>query len=161
MLTCGATGAEELTKWRMSTINVISREEDFLRAVAGKVEEVANELVTSLATLLPDNTSPQYKPGPRIRKLKVIVELAAKLALEVQQEPSAIRYLHFEPATACVASRVSDVTGLRNEVELQAIGTRVRLMVYPAVARQPSNEREDSEIVLVKAGVLVLGASDQ
>ncbi|RPB25594.1 hypothetical protein L211DRAFT_867100 [Terfezia boudieri ATCC MYA-4762] len=150
-------GVEELTKWRISTINKISRTEEFSKAVSTKVEEVANELVASLATLLPDATSPRYKPGPRTRKLKAIVEQAAKLALEVQQEPSSISYPHFKPGTACVASSVSDAEGLRNEEELQAMGTFVRLTVYPAVVRKPYNCNHEQEgVVLVKAKVLAV-----
>lgn len=147
--------AEELIKWRISTINIISRGEEFSNAVAAKAEQVANELVASLDTLLPDSTS-QYKPAPRTRKLKVIVEQAAKLALEVQQEPSAVSYQDFGPATTCVASCVSDVKGLTNEEELQAMGALVRLTVYPAVVRTPYSEQEG--VVLVKAKVL---AGDQ
>ena len=158
---CTAIGVEEITKWRMSTINMISRGEEFSKAISTKVEEVANGLVASLATLLPDSTGPRYKPGPRTRKLKAIVEQAAKLALEVQQEPSAISYSYFEPATACVASHVSDAKGLRNEEELEAMGTFVRLTVYPAVVRKPYNCNEQEGVVLVKAKVLAAGLGDQ
>ncbi|KAF8423929.1 hypothetical protein EV426DRAFT_642646 [Tirmania nivea] len=151
-------GAEELIKWRMSTINILSRREEFSKAVSTRVGEVANELVASLASLLTDSTSPQYKPGPRTKKLKAIVDQAAKLALETQQEPSVISYAHFEPATTCVASYVSDAKGLKDEVELQAMGTFVHLTVYPAVVRKPCNEGQ--EIVLVKAKVLAAGLGD-
>ena len=158
---CAATGVEEVTKWRMSTINMISRGEEFSKAVSTKVEEVANELVASLATLLPDSTSPRYKPAPRTKKLKIIVEQAAKLALEVQQEPSAISYTYFEPDTACVASYVSDAKGLKNGEELEATGTFVRLTVYPAVVRKPYNCNEQEGVVLVKAKILAAEVGDQ
>lgn len=152
------SGGEELIKWRTSTIKMCIRGEEFANEVATKIGDIASELVASLATLLPDSTSPAYKPAPRTRKLKGILEQAAELALEVQQEPSTTTYTNIDPATICVASHVSDVKGLRTEDDLQASGVGVRLTVYPAVVRQPYNEPEG--IVLMKAKVLAMESSD-
>lgn len=147
---------EEFTKWRMSTVNMIIRRGESLNSISHKAEETATELVDSLAPLLVK--SAKYKPGPRTKKLKAIVEQAAKLAWEIQQEPSIISYCAPEPSKPCVSSYVNDARGLKNDEELEAIGAVVRLTVHPAVIRRPFNSTD--EIVLVKAKVLPLEPTD-
>lgn len=129
---------------------MIIRRDDFWTTIASKVEEIANEIVASLAPLVSDPNG-SSKLMRRTKKLKAIVDQAAKLAIELEQEPSTLSYTYFRTGTPCGSLPVSDAHGLRHDDELQMGDTSVRLTVYPAVLRKG---HEDDEIVIVKAKIL-------
>lgn len=148
-----ASSTEELAKWRMLTVKMITGLGEFWEKVALKEQEVAIALVTSLEALVPDHEKPKYKPVPRTKKLLAIMESAGKLAIELQREPSTIVFTYPPPGTPYMASDVTDAEGSREDSELEAVGARVSLPVYPGVVRRGINDEED--IMIVKGKVLV------
>ena len=152
-LTC-STAPEEAIKWRISTVNLIMRQNDFQDVISTKAQNLVNQIVETLQALVGNiqGVSNQPVPAARTRKLKALIEKAAKLAVEFQKEPSVFTFKDFDSGTPCIGSQMSDAQCRREDKEMEDSGSQVIITVCPTVVRRAYEIEE--EVVIVKAKVL-------
>lgn len=152
-LTC-LTAPEEAAKWRIATVSMIVGQKNFQEDLSARVHNLATQIVETLQELVGNilGTPNQPMSVPRTRKLKTLIEQAAKLALEFQKEPSEFGLKYFPSGMQCIGSQMSDAQCGREEQELEDSGSHVIITVYPAVVRRRYGIEE--EAVILKAKVL-------
>ncbi|KAF8453880.1 hypothetical protein BDZ91DRAFT_748509 [Kalaharituber pfeilii] len=142
---------EKCANWRMWTVQSLTEGETaWSQRAADKIDMIANQIVERLRPLVLDMTT--YKPVPRTKRLKLILENAAKLAVETQKEPSIFRWQWYETGAKCAASLMSDIQGERSDAELEESGAVVDMTVYPAVLRFPLDSEQ--RVVVLKSRIL-------
>ena len=147
-----SSAPEEATKWRISTVKlIVQRIQEVTSTIA---HNLATQIVETLQALVANTLGIPQIPAPaaRTRKLKVLIERAAKLAVEFQQEPSTFSFKDFNSGTPCIGSHMSDAKCGREDKEMEESGSQVIITVYPAVVRSAYETAE--EVVILKARVL-------
>lgn len=138
----------------MSTVNLIVRQKDFQEVISTTASNLATQIAETLQELVANTLGIPYKPASanRTRKLKTLIEQAAKLAVEFQQEPSTFSFKFYAPGTPCIGSHMSDAKCGREDKELEDSGSQVIITAHPAVVR--SAHATGEEVVILKAKVL-------
>lgn len=148
----GSCTVDEVNAWRMNTTRMIIADKEFPARFEKRVCEVTEHIENLLGPLAPA-TSSLKKASARMRRLKAIVEQAARLALECSQEPSTFSFHTYIPGFECQPTCMTDADRTVDDENLGADGACVKFTVSPAVLRAPKCV-SDGLILIMKARVV-------
>ncbi|KAI5794260.1 hypothetical protein DFH27DRAFT_602279 [Peziza echinospora] len=146
---------EEKVRWKMSTVDMISRNSQFPEKIKQRANTVAVQISEALAPL---SANPKQR---RLKHLKAALAKAAMASMECQKEPSTFRFESYKRGTPwdvtsmldCALQGASSTDPISSAAQESA---EVWFTISPAVIRLPYEGAGSERLVIVPAKVMLL-----